>query len=242
MKKVGLLVINLDNYDHLLAPPFNKNKFNITTFYITNNKNDVETLKNLGWDNIKCLLNDKRKEHLPYNFELTSYKLYPEKIFPELLDYNILISIDGNVRKLSDIFLNEYIYSIKNYSLLLENLWYPPAKNNLSLEFKRSRQERWKKCWNSFIEAEKRYINDGFDLKNIKVCSAKYVVINMKKKTTNKYIWDFLNKEYTNHLQGNIIYAIAREKFKNEIILSSMLDKNIGNFIMKNTKIVPHNR
>lgn len=241
MKKVALLVINLNNYDSLCAPPFDKNKFDITTFYITSNNEDIDSLKNLGWDNIKIETNDVRVKHLPFSTKLIDYKLYPEKMFPEILNYDILISIDGNVKKLSDIFLNKYIYSIENYTLLLDNMYYGWCRrNSLALEFHYSRQQRWKKNWNNMQEAKKRYVNDGFNLNNIKVCSAKYVVINMKNKIKNKHIWEFLEQEYSTHLQGNIIYAIASEKFKKDIIVSSTLDKKLWTSWYKGTIVVSH--
>ena len=49
----------------------------------------------------------------------------------------------------------------------------------------------------------------------------------MNNKIKNKHIWDFLEKEYRNYLQGNIIYSIASEKFKKDIIISSTLDKRL---------------
>lgn len=241
MKKIALLVINLNNYDPLIAPPFDKNIFDIKTFYITSNVEDVDTLKNLGWDNIIIESYDARVQHLPFNTKLLDYKLYPEKIFPELLNYEILINIDANVKKLSDIFLNEWIHSIEDKSILLDNMYYGCGiENSLELEFSRSRQERWKKSWNNMEEAKKRYVNDGFNLNNIKVCSAKYVIINMKNKIKNNYIWNFLDQEYKTHLQGNIIYAIASEKFKKDIIVSSILDERLWRWY-SGTVIIPHN-
>ena len=145
MKKVALLVINLNNYDALRAPPFDKNRFDITTFYITNNNEDIDSLRNLGWDNIKIETDDVRVQHMPFNTKILDHKLYPEKMFPELLDYDILISIDGDVNELSDMFLSEYIYSIGNYSLLLENMWYGwTSRNSLTQEFACSVQKRWR--------------------------------------------------------------------------------------------------
>lgn len=242
MKKVALLVINLNNYDPIIAPPFDKNKFDITSFYITNNNEDVSTLQDLGWDNIKIEMEDVQVDHLPFNYKLVVNKLYPERMFPELLDYDTLISIDANVSKLSDNFLGEWIHSIGDKSILLDDMYYGlSAYNTLSSEFDRSKQLRWEKSWNNMKESKKRYENEGFNLDNIKVCSAKYVIINMKNKIKNSHIWEFIEKEHAVHLQGNIIYAIASEKFKKDIVCSSTLDKKLWTSWYNGTTIVAHN-
>lgn len=186
-----------------------------------------------------------RVEHLPYNTKLMDHHLYPERTFPELLNYDTLIVIGANVNKLSDIFLGEWIHSIADKSILLDDMYYGWGVNNsLSKEFARStsmNQVRWKKSWNNMNEAKKRYENDGFNLNNIKVCSAKYVIINMKNKIKNNHIWEFLEKEFDTHLQGNIIYAIASEKFKKDIVVSSTLDKRLWTGWYNGTTIVKHN-
>lgn len=242
MKKVALLVINLNNYDPLIAPPFDKNIFDITTFYITSNNGDVDLLQNLGWDNIKIETCDVRVQHLHCNTKLLEHHLYPEKMFPELLNYDILIVIGANVNKLSDIFLNEWIHSIGDKSILLDNMYYGlGAGNSLESEFARSYQGRWIKCWKNFDDSKKRYMNDGFNLNNVKVCSAKYVIINMKNKIKNNHIWEFLEKEFDTHYQGNIIYSIASEKFKKDIIVSTTLDERLWTGWYDGTTTVPHN-
>jgi len=244
MKKIALLVINLNNYDPLIAPPFDKNIFDIKTFYITSNVENVDTLKNLGWDHINIEMEDVRVEHLPYNIKLMDHHLYPERMFPELLNYDTLIVIGANVNKLSDNFLEEWIHSIGDKSILLDDIYYGiPGRgdNSLSAEFARSMQLRWKKSWNNMKEAKKRYENGGFNLDNIKVCSAKYVIINMKNKIKNNHIWEFLEKEFDTHLQGNIIYSIASEKFKKDIVCSSTLDEKLWTSWYNGTTIVQHN-
>ena len=110
-----------------------------------------------------------------------------------ILDYDTLISIDANVSKLSDNFLGEWIHSIGDKSILLDDMYYGlSAYNTLSSEFARSKQLRWEKSWNNMKESKKRYENEGFNLDNIKVCSAKYVIINMKNKIKNSHIWEFI--------------------------------------------------
>ena len=239
MTKVALLVINLDNYDRLIPPPFDRTSCDITTFYITDNEEDMDRLTVLGWDNIKCVSSQRRRPHIPWNCVLVDYKLYPEKVFPELLNYDILVSIDASVIRLSGNFLNKYIYSVGEHSLLLDDMYYgpePQPRNNISEEFDGSvTQPRWSMAVESMNEAKKRYIDEGFDLQTIKVCSAKYVVINMRKKTRNSHIWDFLASEYETHLQGNIIYSIASKKFSEDIIVSSTLDKSYANAVNEST-------
>ena len=63
----------------------------------------------------------------------------------------------------------------------------------------------------------------------------------MKNKIKNEHIWRFLEQEHRTHLQGNIIYGIASEKFKKDIVVSSTLDEKLWTGWYDGTSIVPHN-
>lgn len=221
--KVAHYTINLDRYDKLLCPPYDTKKYSITSFYITSQPEDVTSLKKLGWDYVYVEPSHKYVEHLGCNSVFLDLKIFPESVFPQLLEYDIVFFTDSNIVKLSDYFVDKYIYNVTHHTMLLENQWYDGRNNNLEAEFGRSMQPRWKMCWESFVSARKKYIKMGYNLSKIKVCSAKYIVLNMNRKLSQKPIFDFLQSEYMCHYQGNIIYGIASVKFKDEIITSDKI-------------------
>ena len=192
-------------------PPTQK----IPCFYFSDDAGREALASKMGWKFVLC--------HLPEasgprerRWQVVECKLHPERFSQEIMGFDITIYVDANVKRLGRTFLEQWVPRLGDKAILLNCGHYKGNKNNVLSEYSRSFQRRWDHSHDDFRRSRDEW-KSRLDLERIPVCSAKYVVVNMRKKPQAPEIWRFLEEEHRKHIQGNIIYSIASEKFKDMI-------------------------
>lgn len=207
-----LFTVNLHGYDVVNPPPTTK----LPCLYFSDDVDRAPLVSKMGWKFVFCNLPEPRGD-LERRLQVVECKLYPERFAKEVLDFDILIYVDANVKSLGCKFVEEWVPRLGDKALLLECGFYKGLQNNILSEYSRSiNQLRWAHSHDAFRKSRDEW-KSRINLHDIPVCSAKYIVVNMKKKEEVPEIWRFLEEEHRKHIQGNIIYSIASEKFKHLI-------------------------
>lgn len=143
---------------------------------------------------------------------------FPETVIPELNDYDFIFCCDSNVVKFYPEYKNFVNSTSNNKALYVTSGYYVGNKDNLDMELQRSlNNTRW--CYNfdmmkiCFKKYKKMLLDLNIKTENCVVCSAKYIGWNMK---TKDNIAKFVYEEITKNLQGNIIFSVAMQLFKDE--------------------------
>lgn len=219
MKPDIFLVKNLYNYEQVISPPTNLPK-NMLTVYITDNDENINKAKYLGW-NI-CTLTKK------FLNETDSYKkrlaigyinAFPHHFLDKQTDYNFIFVSDSNIKKLYVEYQDFVTTCNENFCLFVTSGYYSGFRNNILAEAESS--IRHNPRWDYFHDGlEKRtwfysdyFYHNNIDISKVSVCSAKYIGWNTEHPFYNLVSNDFYN-EHLIHLQGNIILSYIKEKYK----------------------------
>jgi hypothetical protein len=218
------LVKNFFNYEKIIPPPKNLPK-NLITVYVTDSDKNAETAKKLGWE-ITKVLNEYTNITDPFEKrKLVAFiNSYPLKVVPELENPRYIFICDSNI---NDLWFNYRDFVEKcsdDYVLFVTSGYYTGNRDNIESECCVScTVSRWfynHEGIRKSTEKYKKILNDNnIDYNNLSVVSAKYIGWNVTH-PDYKYLSDFLYKEYSENLQGNIILTY----------MSGIFNKKIYNF------------
>jgi hypothetical protein len=201
------VVKNLYNYEKVIAPPKNLDK-SLSTVYITDNDENVDLSKKLGW-NISVKTNMFINESDVFNRRKSvSYiNAFPSKVVPELNNANFIFVCDSNIIKIWDEY-NHFVSLCKdNHCLFVTSGYYEGIRDNIESECNASMTKRWSYNHNAIRNATERYkkelIRKGVNISKLSIVSAKYIGWNTNHPMYNE-LSNFYYKESLLHLQGNI--------------------------------------
>jgi hypothetical protein len=209
--KLCLLFKNLFDYDIVLPPPINLCE-NIDTIYLTDNKITQNCALSKGWK--YSYITEKfinNTNSIEKRNAIGYINCYPEKIIPELKNYDYVFICDSNIIRL-DTNYGEFINSVSNkHALYITSGYYNGTDNNILKELERSlSNRRWNYDFKNIKDATYKYLeifsNMNIDYRNIPVVSAKYIGWNINHENKN-IIADYVFNEHCKHLQGNIIFS-----------------------------------
>jgi hypothetical protein len=224
---------NLFNYDPISAPPHTD--LEISKVYICDSEESKCQAISNGWTNVlitKQFINattPKEKRNA-----IAYLNTFPEKVFPELAEYDIIFICDANIIDFDSDY-NRFIHeSIKSHdSALFITSGYYTVDNSIQKELERSLcVSRWSYDSENMKISMKDY-SCVCDINSIPVVSAKYIGWNIKHSSKTK-IAQWVYNEYLKHLQGNIIFSMCIPMFPDEIF-----HFNSGFF---NTKLTEHSQ
>jgi hypothetical protein len=214
-------VKNLYNYEKVIPPPSNLPK-NLKTVYITDTEENKIKALNLGWDIVKKtdIFNgidnkfDRRKS-------VAFINSYPLQVVPEITDARFIFICDSNIINLWNLYNNFVMSCSEDFTLFVTSGYYSGDRDTIMSECNHScAASRWsynhfeiKNCTNRYIED----LNEkNVDVNKLSVVSAKYIGWNVNH-PDYKYLSDFLYKEYSENLQGNIILTYMSGIFNEKI-------------------------
>lgn len=215
------LVKNLFNYEKVIPPPTNLPK-NFETVYLTDNDNNCELAKNLGWGIVKKIEQFLNVEDKFERRKIIAFiNSFPHKLVPEVLDYNFVFVSDSNIVRLWD----EYIIFTQNcsneFALFVTSGYYSDERNTIMAECNQSANtERWSYNKKEIIDSTNRYIcelnENNINVELLSVVSAKYIGWNLHHE---KYelLSNLLFKEGSENLQGNIILTYISGIYADDI-------------------------
>jgi len=214
------VVKNLYNYEKVISPPKNLDK-SLTTVYITDNDENVNLSKNLGWDmsfKTELFINEldtfNRRKNISY------INAFPVKVFPKLSDASFIFVCDSNIVKIWDEY-NVFISLCKpEHCLFVVSGYYKGVRDNIEAECNASMTRRWSYNHNSIKKATERYkkelISKGINISKLSIASAKYIGWNINHPSYNHLSNVYYNESLT-HLQGNIILTYMSGIYSNLI-------------------------
>jgi hypothetical protein len=218
---------NFWGYEELNPPP-NSLTSEFVKFYITDNYDSADILKNIGWDeviivtNYQDIIDVKTRRRI-----ISEINCFPQKYIKELDNFNKVFVVDSNVIELWDEFLDFTSSSPSHKCLYVTSGWYSGERNTIMSELKHSNQKRWEHDYEHMKLAVNCYKNKieslGVSFNNVPVISAKYFGWNLKHESYEKISKSFY-EEYCNHLQGNIILSYLKIIYNDDIF----------NYIIKN--------
>jgi hypothetical protein len=212
MNNICFLFKNLFNYDEILPPPLNLDS-NIDTIYITDS-NDISLIFEKGWKYV-YIINQFNNSYTQFEKRkaIAYINCYPERIVPELNRYDYIFICDSNVIKM-DTNYSDFLSKVDvKYACYFTSGYYSGSDNNIISEYIRSiAQSRWSYNHENMTKSINRYtdiLNDkNIDIYKIPVVSAKYIGWNINHENKN-IIADYVYNEYSEHLQGNIIFSMV---------------------------------
>jgi hypothetical protein len=181
-------------------------------FYITDNEGSVKHAAQYGW--IPILVTDYLKvtDKLKRRSIIGEINCYPERFisFPD--QYDQIFVCDSNIITLPSNFQDFVNYDPQKACHTVSG-YYSGTRDNILSEFHASVNSRWSYNSVGMTEAVKNYLNILTDLcidfQKESVSSAKYIGWNLRHPDKNK-VADYVYSEYQKHLQGNIIFTMAR--------------------------------
>jgi hypothetical protein len=199
-------------------------------FYITDDVNSKEHLLNNGWDDIIVIENYKHITNLKERRRIISeINCFPGKYIENLNNFEKVFNVDSNVISLWNDFLTFTNSCPDDKCLYITSGWYDGARNSIIAELRESNQSRWSYDYESMKLSVDNYKNEienlGIDFYSIPVISAKYFGWNINH-PEYETISNHFYKEYTKHLQGNIILSYLSSIYKNDIF-----EYRISNYI-----------
>lgn len=215
------LVKNLFNYEMVISPPKNLPK-NLKSVYLTDNEENATLAKKLGWDivkktnlflDIQCKF--ERRKCIGY------INSFPLKVVTELKDANFVFICDSNITELWVLY-DDFVNSCsEKYPLFVTSGYYKGLRDNITSECNESCSvSRWSYNHDKIKSCTSRYVSDliinRIHIESLSVVSAKYIGWNVNHPDYN-YLSDFLYKEYSENLQGNIILTYMSGIFSEKI-------------------------
>jgi hypothetical protein len=193
---------------------------NFFKFYITDDVNSKEYLLNNGWNDVIIIENYKDVVDLKERRKIISeINCFPEKYIENLNNFEKVFSVDSNVISLWNEFLKFTNSCPEDKCLYITSGWYSGARNSIVSELRESNQSRWSYDYESMKRSVDNYKNEienlGIDFNSIPVISAKYFGWNLNH-PAYQTISNHFYKEYTEHLQGNIILSYLNSIYKND--------------------------
>lgn len=215
------LVKNLFNYEKVIKPPENLPK-NLKSVYLTDTEDNYILAKNLGWDIVKKTdlflgINDKFERRKCVAF----INSYPLRVVPEIADARFVFICDSNIISLWDLY-SDFVNSCEEkYALFVTSGYYKGFRDNIISECDEScRMNRWSYNHDNIKSCTYRYISEltinNINIESLSIVSAKYIGWNVNHPDYN-YLSDFLYKEYSENLQGNIILTYMSGIFNEKI-------------------------
>lgn len=210
---------NLWGYEQLNSAPKLLDD-NFFKFYITDDINSKEYLLNSGWDDVIVIENYKDITDLKERRRVISeINCFPGKYIENLNNFEKVFSVDSNVILLWNEFLKFTNSCPEDKCLYITSGWYSGARNSIVSELRESNQSRWSYDYESMKRSVDNYKNEienlGMDFNSIPVISAKYFGWNLNH-PAYQTISNHFYKEYTEHLQGNIILSYLSSIYKND--------------------------
>lgn len=209
--KIGLLFKNLFNYDEIIPPPKNIPS-NMDSIYLTDSVENQKKALSKGWK--YCYVTEQFlnvNTNIKKRLAIAHINCYPENYLPDNKNYDYVFICDSNVVKL-DTNYSEFIKNASDkHALYVTSGWYIGINNNIKKELERSLcNKRWSYDFNNITNATQNYIklfsDMNIDYHTVPVVSAKYIGWNINHDKKN-IIADYVYKEYSKHLQGNIIFS-----------------------------------
>jgi hypothetical protein len=227
------LVKNLYDYEIVISPPKNLPN-NMITYYVTDNENNANKAKMLGWDYVHVTTLfldvidkfDRRKSAAYIN-------CFPHEFIDKNIQYDLIFVCDSNIVSLWNNYSDFVSSCHSNFdkTLFLTNGYYDGDRNTITMEISHSNQSRWSYNYDSIVFNGNKYVKHLNDLNvnipNLGVCSAKYIGWNPSHKNY-KTITNKLYEEYTKHLQGNIILTYLSGLYKNDTFVYYSTNYNGG--------------
>ena len=214
-------VKNLYNYEKVIPPPSNLPK-NLKTVYITDTEENKIKALNLGWDIVKKtnIFNgienkfDRRKS-------VAFINSYPLRVVPEITDARFIFICDSNIVNLWGLYENFVRSCSEDFTLFVTSGYYVGDRDTIMSECDHSCvANRWSYNHREIKNCTNRYIKDlnekNVDVSKLSVVSAKYIGWNVNHPNYNN-LSDFLYKEYSENLQGNIILTYMSGIFNEKI-------------------------
>jgi hypothetical protein len=183
-----------DNNEAFKVPPLPSLKYKC--YYYTNNKTIIEQLSNTHWI---CIYDDKpTTDDLIESCMVGKHiKTMPQE-YNELKDYDFLCFLDSKLEKVSETFVENYIYKYfiqKNYALLLREHWF--IHNNVWNEYNVSiEQHRYLLESVKYETYIKNQVNNGLSEETEHHCACGFLIRNMKHAKIIE-----LNTTWYNHIQ-----------------------------------------
>lgn len=233
---IAYLTKNLWSYEQVHPIP-NRLPKGIKTFYITDNQKTAEEAKEKGWDHVYIT-----KEYLNITDKLLRRSIigtincYPEK-FADLSLFDRVYICDSNIITLPSNY-EDFINHDTEKACYTYSGYYKGDADNILQELRRSVNSRWSYNSEGMEASTREYIDImtdlGFDYKKESVSSAKYIGWNLKHKEKH-IVADYVYNEYRKHLQGNIIFTIARVLYPDLVsdfrVLNDDVELSQHNFI-----------
>jgi hypothetical protein len=201
-------------------------------FYITDDVNSKEQLLNNGWDDVIVIENYKHVTNLKERRRIISeINCFPGKYIENLNNFEKVFNVDSNVVVLWNDFLTFTNSCPEDKCLYITSGWYDGARNSIVSELRESNQSRWCYDYESMKHSVDNYRNEienlGIDFNNIPVISAKYFGWNLNH-PAYQTISNHFYKEYTEHLQGNIILSYLSAIYKDNMFEYKISNYNNG--------------
>jgi len=203
------LVKNLFNYEKVIPPPTNLPE-NFETVYLTDNDNNCDIAKNLGWGIVKKIeqflnIEDKFERRKIIAF----INSFPHRLVPEVLDYKFVFVSDSNIVRIWDEYINFTENCTEKSALFVTSGYYSDERDTMLQEcYDSANTGRWSYNSNEIITSTNRYIfelkQNNVDAEILSVVSAKYIGWNLRHEKF-ELLSNLLYKEGCENLQGNII-------------------------------------
>ena len=201
-------------------------------FYITDDANSKEQLLNNGWDDVIIIENYKDITNLKERRRIISeINCFPGKYIENLNNFEKVFNVDSNVTSLWYDFLKFTNSCPEDKCLYITSGWYEGHRNTILSELNASNQNRWSYDYESMKLSTQNYKSEienlGIDFNSIPVISAKYFGWNLKH-PEYETISNHFYKEYTKHLQVNIILSYLSSIYKTYTFEYKILNYNGG--------------
>jgi hypothetical protein len=211
---------NLWNYDVPQRPPILGSEFD--TVYITDNKQNADVAKQLGWN--KIIIYDKhgsvQDKFLRRRIIGKFLTVRLEDTFPVLNEYDQIFICDSNIIK-HPVWYNDFVnLSTNDKCMYITHGYYKGARNTLKQEFIQSlSSSRWKHSHDNLKECYNNTYQKliPIDILNtLPIYSAKYIGWNLKHskyEEISKLTYSLMEKCF----QGNILLSLISALYYDDI-------------------------
>lgn len=202
---------NLWGYERVHQVPVNL-PAGMNPIYITDNEATAMEAASKGWLNVVITdrflnITDKTQRRTAIGM----INCYPE-MFVNLSNYDRVYVCDSNIISLPSNYADFINHDVEKACYTYSG-YYKGTDDNIVKELYRSVNSRWAYNRKGMEEATRDYLQImtelEIDYRKESVSSAKYIGWNLKHKDKNT-VANYVYKEYIRHLQGNIIFTIAR--------------------------------
>ena len=232
---IAFLFKNLWDYEEIHGVPVGLPD-GIKTFYLTDSESNKDLIREKGWDYV--FITDKFKnisDSFKRRRSIGFINCYPEKLVPELNDYDKVFVCDSNIIKLPDNYFDFLSKSTDEYALYLSSGYYKGSRDNIVAELKASDRP----CWRYNLENMKSSVSDyikvlnsrGLSYTDYSIVIAKYIGWNLKHEK-KEILREYAYEEHLKHLQGNIIFTMVSILFE-EFVFNYKKGLNSGRILSK---------